>query len=259
MDRNKNMPFTLKRKVLRSALMSAILYASETWTTQQLAKMESVYMSSVKHLLGVRQTTPNIMCLLELGLPDLKKMILKKQMTFMQKFTAAKSGEEPLALALELCNQAQTPMARRLQEAERLQQDPETSGMEELRQLCREKAITATKFSTYMRINPQLEVHEIYTCQNISEYMRVQVSRLRLSAHRLKIETGRWQRQPRDQRTCTCDSTSVQDEEHVTLHCSETAHLRTAYGVEANSLAELFRTDPMTLGHFVYDVLNCFM
>ena len=57
----------------------------------------------------------------------------------------------------------------------------------------------------YREINPSLQVHDVYCKElgiHIPEYLRVTFSRLRLSAHRLKIETGRWARLPREQRLC---------------------------------------------------------
>ena len=39
----------------------------------------------------------------------------------------------------------------------------------------------------------------------------------------LKVETGRWRRQPRAERVCQCDREKVQDEKHVLLECTLTA------------------------------------
>jgi len=50
-------------------------------------------------------------------------------------------------------------------------------------------------------------VHCVYTThQKIPEFQRVTFSRFRLSAHNLKIETGRWSRIPKERRTCPCDN-----------------------------------------------------
>ena len=88
-----------------------------------------------------------------------------------------------------------------------------------------------TKHIEYLKINPELVTHPVYTVHDISEYKRVIFSRFRLGSHHLKIETGRWQRLPRERRVCDCDGRSIQDEEHVTLKCPLTSSTRRKYNV----------------------------
>ena len=88
-----------------------------------------------------------------------------------------------------------------------------------------------SKYMVYKEMNPSLEVHEVYGKEieaHIPEYMRVSFSRLRLSAHRLKIETGRWSRLPRDQRLCPCGQ--VQDEAHALQWCPLVQSIRDTHG-----------------------------
>ncbi len=63
-SKNKDFPFPVKRKVLLSALMSSILYGSESWFTENLSTVNLLYMMSIKALFGVRQTTANDISLL---------------------------------------------------------------------------------------------------------------------------------------------------------------------------------------------------
>jgi len=51
----------------------------------------------------------------------------------------------------------------------------------------------------------------------IPEWDQLRAIRLRLSSHRLPIETGRWSRIPRDQRFCSCGM--VQTEVHLICLC----------------------------------------
>ena len=47
----------------------------------------------------------------------------------------------------------------------------------------------------YKEINPDMGVHKIYSTRNeINEIERISWSKLRLSAHSLAVETGRWNR-----------------------------------------------------------------
>ena len=63
----------------------------------------------------------------------------------------------------------------------------------------------------------------------IDDELRIAFTRLRLSSHRLRIETGRWLKPPtaRDQRLCECGS--VQTELHVIAECPLVHHLRIKY------------------------------
>ena len=89
---------------------------------------------------------------------------------------------------------------------------------------------TGTKFQTYLFMNSNCTVPDVYNRRDnvIPEYMRISYSRMRLSSHRLEIETGRWARIPRERRLCQCGA--IQDEEHVLLRCALTEPLRHKYG-----------------------------
>ena len=53
------------------------------------------------------------------------------------------------------------------------------------------------------------------------EYLRIIVTRWRLSNHELRVETGRYVRPvlARDERTCSLCVSEVEDEEHAIYHC----------------------------------------
>ena len=103
-------------------------------------------------------------------------------------------------------------------------------------QLIKNKILNSvsTKHMTYHQLNNSLTHHSIYSsCDTfIKEYERISFSKFRLSAHKLKIETGRWARPiiPRIQRLCNCGIPgSIQDEIHVLTDCLYTAHIRNTY------------------------------
>ena len=182
-------------------MFSSLLYASETWLTDQLPSVNKHHLAAVKALLGVRFTTTDVLCLLELGLPDLASFKKKKRTNFMQSFNARSYGEEPLAYALQLC--AASEEGRRLQ-------------------------ATSTRFSTYLTLNPELDVHP-----------------------------GRWMRIPREQRLCTC-SAVIQDETHViVLHCERTEHLRQRFNM--NDMKDFFELDLYELCSLSHKILETFV
>ena len=96
----------------------------------------------------------------------------------------------------------------------------------------------------------------------IPEHARICVTRVRLSSHRLKVETGRWARIPRDQRLCSCGQ--IQDEEHVLLKCPLSAHLRRDFwrSEQVDSLSQLFDfasdADLCDLCTFCLNVMNIY-
>ena len=77
-QKNKDFPFYVKRKILETAFLPTLLYVCECWLTANVSKVESVYMTAVKALLGVRVTTCNDICLVELGLPPVAAIIKDK-------------------------------------------------------------------------------------------------------------------------------------------------------------------------------------
>ena len=65
LNRDPEVPFSIKKKVIEGCVSSSILYASETWFTENYGKFEYMYMQIVKALLGVRISTCNDVILVE--------------------------------------------------------------------------------------------------------------------------------------------------------------------------------------------------
>ena len=84
----------------------------------------------------------------------------------------------------------------------------------------RARSSTRTKTVTYCSINPTFELHPIYQNSKdpLDDYLRIAFTRFRTSSHRLKVETGRWSRLPRERRLCKCEM-GVQTEEHALVEC----------------------------------------
>ena len=91
---------------------------------------------------------------------------------------------------------------------------------------------TGTKAVTYRTINSDLSVTAVYKSEEraVPEYARISFTRMRLSSHRLRIETGRWARVKREDRTCRCGE-DVQDDRHVLQFCSLADEVRREQGL----------------------------
>ena len=87
--------------------------------------------------------------------------------------------------------------------------------------------------STYVsELNVSLSAHLIYkTKVYIPDHERIAFTRLRLMSHNLKIETGRWNRTPREARVCQCNNVDLQTEKHVLIECALTERYRIQYNM----------------------------
>ena len=168
--------------------------------------------------------------------------------------------DEPFQKIYEMCRNMNTPGFRFLQKITR--DNPNDESLEKHVSLVRNKPLSLTKFVTYRtQLNPELKMHAIYGRTGyIPDYLRTSFTRLRLMSHRLKIETGRWSRTERIRRVCQCDRVSVQDEGHVLLSCSMSAHLRQAFRMlsfaSINSLIE--SEDTYNMCKYVHKVLKLY-
>ena len=135
--------------------------------------------------------------------------------------------------------------------------DPATSEVNKIKD--RIRVSTRTKASTYFQeMNPELEVHNVYTSPGIPEHHRIAFTQLQLSSHNLAIETGRWARVPRESRLCTCGS--IQSESHVLSSCEQTEDIRqNASSIHCFNLADFFNSqDTLRMCLVCYDCLHVY-
>ena len=231
LNKNVDMPFFVKRKVVDAAFNAAILYGCESWIDVNLKPVEKLYNSALRHLLGVRNTTSTDLLLVECGFPPLHALVKHKQQTFFNKMISERRhmSDDPLMFALDL---TRVSNKRTYSYIDQVMNGPHyiTSALGELHH--RIAVSDRTKYRTYREINPELSVHAVYSERpsegrtSVPELYRKSFTRMRLSSHRLKIETGRWSRIPQEQRLCQC-GLSVQDKQHILVNCPLTQHLRT--------------------------------
>lgn len=235
---NYDAPFCVKLKVFEAAFSSAVLYGCESWFKVPLKPVESLYMTAVKSLLGVRSTTPNLTCLIEAGLPSVQALVREKQRRFLIKMQQRHGMlDDPLWFVLEMTRKENKVMMGHLTEiVETLDNiDNDRRKMVEMIQ-----AKEGTRYRTYQAINPDMSVHPLYTSNAlyVEDHLRITFTRFRLSAHRLRVEMGRWSRTPPEQRVCSC-KTGIQNEEHI-LVCPLTQEIRTKYGHDSIQLSSIF-------------------
>ena len=218
---NCDVPFTVKRKVVDAAYNAAILYSCESWLGASCIVMNTMYMGGIKALLGVRTTTENDLCLAELGQASRKAFVKQRQYTFLRKLLAERQNmnDDPFMFVLSLTRRENRKMSKWFDDL-MSGDDFVKRDSERLHDIIRTSQ--KTKYVTYMGINPNLMVHNVYSHavlgdELIPEVYRISFSRMRLSSHRLRIEAGRWSRLPREARLCPCGQ--IQEECHVLWDC----------------------------------------
>ena len=258
LNKNSDFPFFVKHKVMNSALLSAILYGCESWLIDNIRPMNKLYVSSIKALLGVRQTTSNDACLLELGYPPLKYWVKERQFNFFKSAIVKRSGiqDDPLIFAINLAKSARTKAGQYLigiLEGGNYY----NVGKDELRNTVSNS--TRSKLVAYRTMNPGLDVHGVYSQLQpmIPEHHRLAFTRLRLVSHKLRIETGRWARIPQDERLCICGE--IQTEEHVISNCELSQNIRDSNPHMTFQFPIFFSNMNNDICRIIYDTLQLYM
>ena len=152
------MPYMYKKKVLQAAIISSLLYGSESWFDAKLKMLEQMYYGALKSLLGVRETTQTDVILIETGMPTVKELISMRTIAFVKKNVRADKDSTPLAKAFKMCEDKGTCGYRYLK---RLLDSPQIVCLQETKQNFEHE--TGTKAVTYKEINPALNIHKVYT------------------------------------------------------------------------------------------------
>ena len=92
---------------------------------------------------------------------------------------------------------------------------------------------------TYVRINPSLELPDLYTNTDCLESDRCIITKFRTGSHSLKIYSGRKDKTGRNQRMCACNQ-GVQTIEHVLYNCPLTNNIRGLFHDNHNDIKSFF-------------------
>lgn len=262
LKKNNDVPLIVKKRIFDAALMSTLLYGCESWLNADLRPVVKIYNLCMKQLLGVRGTTCNEMCYVELGYPPLKELVRSKQRKFFETIWQQRSNmtDDPLIFAINVTLNERYNTKTFVSDLLFHHKDDIAVAMESLKQNI--ILSDSSRKITYKEINPALTRHELYTCRHgVREDHRLSFSRFRLSAHWLAVEVGRWNRRgrgrlPLAERLCPCGM--VQTEHHVIHECPLSQHIRDAYGL--TGITNLFSGtfDNATVCSIINSVLNLY-
>ena len=219
MRSNKAAPIQVKLKVLRSCVMGSLLYNCETFGSVIPVGLELVYRKMLKCCLNVRHNVPNLTLYVETGFLPIRTLILARQWKFYKRFLGSLAQQSRRQKMLQYLLQHKTPF---LQHYENLSKkynsadDIIKEGRSEVKRLIGLRVSkNQYKFKMYVDINPELTISPfLYVVHPLAN----ELVKLRLGSHYFPIETGRWNRTPRQNRICTvCNE--LGDEKHFIYKC----------------------------------------
>ena len=253
---NEDTPINIKLEVLDACMFKAYLYGAEAWYSIDNVSDELLLLERklLKRILCVKSNVPDDILYLELDRPDIMTAVKQQQFNFYKNLLKLGEDESITRKLVSLYNHL--PLFAYYNGL----QDNATK-KDKTDRLERSKECTNTLSERYHHLIDTRFNHVIYSF--IPEYLRVIITRWRLSNHDLRIETGRYVRPllPRNMRTCSMCVTLVEDEEHALYHCPLYADARRNYADLLDRypvVTEVFNpsnvVDACILGKFLIDI-----
>ena len=243
-----NLPAKLAVKIFDSVLSPILLYNSEVWgasTDGDLNKWdktptEKAHVRFCKIYLGVNKKATNIACRGELGKFPLIFNIYKRMFKYISEiYTIPNSTVVKQAVIMskkEFLNKKPSLNTNlwkilktcdpsiEINQLENLSTSQITkfinNSKEKYTNFWRHKLKNSSKMSFLTDIKTNYEL-EVYLISIKNPTQRRTLTQFRTSSHTLKIERGRYNNVPREERLCEyCDSQEIEDEYHFALSCN---------------------------------------
>lgn len=229
-------PITVKYKIQRSCVSSAILYSCETWSYSNLSRIEALYRRSIKTCTKMKANTPNDIAYIESGCSNLACMIYKRQYKFWSKIKEdlMSNPESPISKVYQIAIDARLPFIKHYIDLHaKFSNENEcfqfylNRDTQEMHSRMRRKAQEDREgiYGTYLTINPNLVSPIFYHSYCIRETDRLLLTKYRSGSHFLNIQKGRCANIQRSDRLCVCKD-GVQDLPHVLFNCERTEIIR---------------------------------
>ena len=168
--------------------------------------------------------------------------------------------DDPLMLSIDIVMRENTVMGKKIRSFINTNVPDVSALMEKVHS--RIMASDGSKSVVYRTLNPTLALHSVYKDRHVvNDRFRMAFTRLRVSAHSLCVETGRWNRRgrgrlPLEERLCSCGE--IQTETHVVELCPVTSNIRQNTGL--SHIDELFNgkyTNEVSC-KIAYDILKMY-
>ena len=258
LDINELTPVKIKVQVLYTCMFSSYLYGAEAWyriddVSEQLLLLERKLLKSI---LGVKRNTPDILLYLELGRPNIVALTKHRQKSFFDKLTSLNDNEAVARRIVTLNHHL--PACTYYRD---LESDIVKLNIAEMKENLNNSV--TTYLSRYRHLIDTKLNHIVYDTF-VPERTRIVITRWRLSNHRLKIETGRYDPYvARHLRKClTCNI--VEDEYHALYQCPLYDSIRVRFDeflLKYSTIDKILNPtccqDAITLGNFLTDIESC--
>lgn len=274
----------MRMRLFDALVRPVMLYGIEVWGPHSLghldARFEREHRSFLRQLLGVRECTPSAVVLAELGRYPLTVLAIVQVCKYWNRLQAMGSERLVRLAFLESVRLAALPTRHAVraswaaQVASLLAVTPlpstgprridikATLSQLQRRYLTSVSESALPKVQSYVgQIAAPLRIGSYRVSPYVKEVTsRVQLrhlAQLRTGSHRLRVETGRWERPrlPRQERTCRrCDSGDVDDEHHLVFDCPALQELREQHAglfAASEDLRSFFEQESVQVAAFV--------
>ena len=220
-----SLSLSVKLKVLKSCVISSILYNCETFGDYAPKDLDSTYTKMLKCCFNARSSISNDILFIESGFLPIKAIILMRQFKFYKRFCKSiKNGSR----REKMFNILLTEETNFVQHYKRLSsrysciEDIANEYKNEIKRKIHRLAYDGHyKFSIYLELNPELTPSPFL---NIIHPTAIDIMKFRLGSHHFPIETGRWNNTRRNERLCSACGV-LGDERHVIYECSHTGRV----------------------------------
>jgi hypothetical protein len=274
-------------RMFNTMALPVLSYGAEIWSPHLVAAGQDcdnsrVQMSFLRQMLGVRQSTPSLVVLAETGHRPLAVHWTLQLARFWNNMLASDEGslvQRALADSIDLATNAAGPLAQQPWAAQFAAamggmnvavdlQAPRPLRVGEVHENCTDwllgqfAAAQGTKIRHYFDV-VRGGIADDACCPALylaepKRALRRALAQLRTGAHWLAEETGRWQRQERQQRLCghcsTINQQHIETVSHFIFACPRTVALRNQYPQlfqdATASLAQFFAQDSFQLASF---------
>ncbi|XP_033746730.1 uncharacterized protein LOC117331881 [Pecten maximus] len=218
--------------VFDTYVSSIVNYGSEIWGFHKGSDIEKLHINFCKRLLGVRKSTPNMMVYFELGRYPL--YITRKLRIFKYWFKLLNTENCILKSCYENMLLFKDQWVCEIKDdLNRLGLgyiwDAQNGNDFTFNQNGYSAIIDMSKGLLYRELNDKILLQS-YLTKSVNISYTKEIARLRLSAHKLNIESGRYVSIDRSKRVCTlCNLNDIEDEFHFVLVCTRYSDLRQKY------------------------------
>ena len=231
MQKIKQHQYDIKFKVLQSCLVSTVLYSCETWRDSYPKELEIINRTGIRTAISIRRNVCNEILYIASGHYPLICEIKKRQYRLVEATLESQTQNlyiKDLIAEVTHLNihyvQYYNNLWTEFESADQLKCVHEEHYRRNWELKIRNPNIEDenSKLGTYLIVNPLSK-----TCGaiNVMETERITITRFRVGSHNLRIETGRYENIPRNQRTCLCE-TGIQTIKHFFMECPVLTYLR---------------------------------